>query len=536
MPDRNGPQGGPPSPRFALTRADVLLLAALFAVGLLVRLPWLMLVPRFQDEGLEALWGLEIAAGRSLPLTGSDPYYGPLFSYVVAFCFWVFGPVLAVPRMLAAVAGALTVAATYWLGLLTVGRRAALWAAVFALSSRSLVTVSSHYGWSNSLSPVFAVAAIAAAATAHARQQSSWLVVAGALAGFTAQTHPITATVGLGLGAWMLLASGVRQRFSPWAMAGAMLAAVVAYAPMLWSTVSSGLSVSAVGATRAYAFVPAGSPVEYGARAGVFAATLWSSTLAGWPPFSGLPVAGPGAVTTVGGVVLMAYVAMTATSGPLPRRAVALVVAVSALALPAVLQVFLTRYVSYLLPLVYVLAGDLIGRAVAAVSSTSAAAAATPAARRRGSVAEGLGLLALALVPLGTLGAYYQTLGAMAGTNQPFFELREELRTRGACNGIVLVEEVDPTSVGRERNVAYYNREAIRYVLSLDGCPMEVRGADFLSRRPATPDPVWMVLTQRTARRLTGQLALTKVLDMANPSATSPEIRLGLYTRAAITQ
>ena len=35
----------------------------LFAVALAVRLPNLMLVPRFTDEGLEVLWGLQIAQG-----------------------------------------------------------------------------------------------------------------------------------------------------------------------------------------------------------------------------------------------------------------------------------------------------------------------------------------------------------------------------------------------------------------------------------------------------------------------------------------
>src|SRR6516164_9296658 len=81
-------------------RAEIGLIALLFAAALLVRVPRLMLVPRFQDEGVEVLWGLDITNGKALPLTGSDPYYGPLFAYLVGLTFWLFGPNILWPRLI----------------------------------------------------------------------------------------------------------------------------------------------------------------------------------------------------------------------------------------------------------------------------------------------------------------------------------------------------------------------------------------------------------------------------------------------------
>ena len=64
--------------------ANWALLAALFAVALAIRLPNLMLFPRFEDEGPGVMYALEIARGEQLPLTGVRAYTGPLFSYLVA--------------------------------------------------------------------------------------------------------------------------------------------------------------------------------------------------------------------------------------------------------------------------------------------------------------------------------------------------------------------------------------------------------------------------------------------------------------------
>src|SRR5688572_23206541 len=50
-----------------------LLPAAIFAVALALRLPFLSLVPAYSDEGNVALWGLDIARGRHLPLHVDRP-------------------------------------------------------------------------------------------------------------------------------------------------------------------------------------------------------------------------------------------------------------------------------------------------------------------------------------------------------------------------------------------------------------------------------------------------------------------------------
>jgi hypothetical protein len=94
----------------------MVVMVALFGTALAVRLPWLMLVPRFEDEGIDLLAALDIARGHSLPLTGVDLYSGPLYVYLVAGMSRLFGENILWPRLLAAVFGALTVPATFYLG------------------------------------------------------------------------------------------------------------------------------------------------------------------------------------------------------------------------------------------------------------------------------------------------------------------------------------------------------------------------------------------------------------------------------------
>ena len=72
-------------------------------LALLLRWPYLQDVPRYTDELQEILWSLDIARGQMLPLTAVDSYYGPLWSYLLAGLFALFGPSPYLPRIIAAV-------------------------------------------------------------------------------------------------------------------------------------------------------------------------------------------------------------------------------------------------------------------------------------------------------------------------------------------------------------------------------------------------------------------------------------------------
>jgi predicted membrane-bound mannosyltransferase len=97
-------------------KLDVLIGVALSLVGVLMRAPYLALSPMFEDETRQTIYALDIKPGVFMPLTGNDPYAGPLFSYLIAVSMRLFGSTPVTPRILVMLLGALTVGATYGLG------------------------------------------------------------------------------------------------------------------------------------------------------------------------------------------------------------------------------------------------------------------------------------------------------------------------------------------------------------------------------------------------------------------------------------
>src|SRR3954467_7367553 len=81
-------------------------LGASFLLALAVRLPAFRDVPGYTDETGEVLLGLKIARGLALPLTNMANYIGPLWNYVLAALFLVFGPSPDLARGVMVLAGA----------------------------------------------------------------------------------------------------------------------------------------------------------------------------------------------------------------------------------------------------------------------------------------------------------------------------------------------------------------------------------------------------------------------------------------------
>ena len=158
-----------PVPTLRICWGELLLIVALVALALAVRLPYLWDIPRFTDETAEARIGLRIAAGEVFPLTNRDPYIGALWNYVLAAGFAIGGASLFTPRTIIAVLGALTVVPTYLLGR-TIGLSVrscdtdsvctrddhdrTLAGLLLALAPAHIV-VNSHIAWSNCLTPLF---------------------------------------------------------------------------------------------------------------------------------------------------------------------------------------------------------------------------------------------------------------------------------------------------------------------------------------------------------------------------------------------
>jgi hypothetical protein len=177
---------------------ETLTVGGLLIVATLARLPQLLAIPAFTDEVEEVSLALAILRDGARPLTNVDPYIGPLWNYLLAGAFRLFGPSIAVPRGLVLTTGVLTVLLTYLLGRAWYGRRVGLIGATLLGVSAAHTAVNSHVAWSNCVTPVFTTAGLLVLAYAL-RDERPWLLPAvGLLLGLAFHTHPTAAPILLG--------------------------------------------------------------------------------------------------------------------------------------------------------------------------------------------------------------------------------------------------------------------------------------------------------------------------------------------------
>lgn len=496
-------------------------LVGLFVVALAIRLPGLLDIPRFEDEGVEALWGLDIARGDRLPLTGSDEYYGPLFSYMVAALFRIFGPDALWPRLMVAVFGALTVLATYWLGRVAAGARAGTIAAFLAMTSPMLVIANSHLGWSNSLSPFFAVATLIAIFAGIAHRRAGAAAVGGFLAGLTLQTHPLNVVLLGGIALWYLLSVPARDWMRRREMYIALAAFAVAYAPMIWQVVTGWNAVTSRIEQSAYAYSPVQSIGDYLRRIPIGVFVLLSAVAGvtetffdpaagrGWRVFDATLVAGMSGLL-IGALVAARRATVTWRPGaPTFLRAAFLV---PPLLLCLVTSFFVVRYLMFLLPIAYV---------------CMAPALATRWERSR---LHGIALLAV-IVGLNVVAIVrmHESYARRGLTNAPFFQLQDIVRKTGACRDGILMEEKWTGGIPqRGSSWVLFNHDSVRFVLEMSSCGLTLRSADGI-RTLAAARSSWIIVSERSLPVLSRDLHLERIVDIAPEPAVPTGHQLALF-------
>jgi hypothetical protein len=254
-------------------KRDLLIAGALSLAGVLTRLPYLALIPVFEDEALQTVYALSIKPGEFLPLVGNDPYAGPLFSYILAVSMRIFASPVT-PRIVVMVMGALTVGLTYLLArALSLAWPWAALAGVLMAANPHHILINSHYAGTTYALPLFSTAFLLALALAVKRESGPWLVAAGAMLGLALQTNPVPLLMLPGVAVWFLIQRkpriGLRTRW-PYL---AVVAFLVAYAPVILYNLQTGLAgVSAAESGRSYLWQPNPSPAA-------FAQNLWRLTL-----------------------------------------------------------------------------------------------------------------------------------------------------------------------------------------------------------------------------------------------------------------
>jgi hypothetical protein len=241
-----------------------LLAGALSLLGVLTRLPNLMLIPPFEDEVKQTIYALSIRPGEFMPLVGNDAYAGPWFSYLLAVSMRLFGPAPALPRIVIMIMGALTVGATY--GLARVSGLSRPWAMLVGLlmvANPHHILINSHYAGATYTVPLFTTIFLIALSLAVQRQSGAWLVVASIGLGLAIQATPVAALVLPGLVLWFLAQrpGGLSLRARWFYLATA--AFVLTCAPLIVYNAQTALGSIQVARSRIYALQPAASFAVY---------------------------------------------------------------------------------------------------------------------------------------------------------------------------------------------------------------------------------------------------------------------------------
>ena len=238
-------------PRFFLREGWIAV--GLSALALLARLPYLALIPYFEDETLETTIALKVWPGGQLIAVGWDNYIGPLFHYLLAFLFWTIAPDPVLPRVVVAVFGAMTIGATYALArALGLGKFAGVIAALLMLTNPPHILINSHIAWSNCAASFFTTLLLLTLALAVKRQQPRWLLASGVLAGVSMQFHPVSILVIIGVVVWFIADVNARKFLrTRWPYLAAILA-LVCYSNVIVSNLQSGFYGVAEAQSRSY--------------------------------------------------------------------------------------------------------------------------------------------------------------------------------------------------------------------------------------------------------------------------------------------
>lgn len=346
-------------------RREILVLAAVAALALVLRLPNLQLVPHLTDETVEVLTAFDIAFGGARPLTHADPYDGPLWPYLLALVLRLAGPSVALPRWFTVALGVATVVATFGLAWMLAAaapaRRLAAAGVAGALMATSFghVLVGSRVAWSNSTTPLWTTLTLLALLRAVQRERGPWLVASGVLAGLALHTHPSVSLFLVALGLWYLLDAGRRRTLrTPWPWL-AVAAALCAYGPVILYNVSTGFG--SVTAARASANTAGGGLAGWLLGWPALVAQLGRTMVGGFGldgPQPGGTLVGLLAVVVVG----VAVVQLARTPGlPAGRRLPLVLLVVVGLGLPLFNRNWAgfleTRYLADLLPPLYAAVG-----------------------------------------------------------------------------------------------------------------------------------------------------------------------------------
>ena len=436
----------------SVIKLDLLVGIALILTGLLTRLPYVAFIPLFDDETTDTLYSLTIKPGEFMPLVNIDPYNGPMFSYILAASLHLF-PSPVTPRIVVMIMGALTVGVTFWLArALGLGRPWAALAGLLMATNPLHIVVNSHLASSSYIVPLFSTAFLAALVLAVKRESGPWLIAAGVLLGLTGQAHPVAALMLPGVAIWFLFqlkpSIGFRTRWPYLALA----VCVLICAPLIIHNVRTPLAaVREVAHSRVYAWEPVTSLGAYGQNMARMALQLGrqvSGVLDGTESFGDL--AGLPLLFIAWAVAGLVYAARKGVG------LLALAVVSQLLIMPGLTRYYglllPTRYTSHLIPLIFVAMAALV-EGLWNANLTWRQGVRSNGFSRLGTMAEaitanrviwliGALLVVISLLPLASLGRYYQHQLPVGRTTAPYYAFFDEVMQKRRGERILISDSL----------------------------------------------------------------------------------------------
>lgn len=494
---------------WASSWGDLGLSLALFFGALLLRLPYLHLIPPFGAE--VEIWRqdvLPIYRGEAYPLASTfDPYNSAFFAYLVALAFWALGPSIFLPRLVVTVLASATVVTTYWLVRPLGGRSGGALAGLLLATSAPAIVYLDRNGAPGHLAPFFVTAALLAFATALRRSNGPLLALSGLLAGLAVNTHPLVLTILPGLGVVFLTHPDLKAWLRrPWPYLALGLL-VISYAPMLYYNLTTDLgSLQALRTNYTYVFETNPSPATWVKNLYNLSRTLGQGMGSdlnfnfGWE-YEDPPPPWP----------FVAYLLLLPASLAYAWRrggSLLLAVIVSSLAGMALFtHAYPIRYLAHLFPLGYAAVGLMV----------TALLRRLPALRWR-FAAVGVVSLSLLFWPLVSLNSYYQQQAALGYTNQALLD--DLARLKGQGLPIILVDDGGRWYAG-ELQGCWDPTQALPIIKAFDGL-LAVEGTPYQRLWPG--DARAALLTQVG---ISGAVALM-VPDGAQSHLSLPLTRLSL--------
>ncbi len=246
-------------------RFDLSICLGVALIATLVRLPNVLLIPRFTDEINHIIWAADLALGQGGPfrLRALDLYRGPIFEYLLVVFFRIFGLDPGLPRLVVLAFGAATVGCTYLMGRLMKGSIAGLVAAGLLATMPMHVLVNSHVAWSNSITPFFMTLGLALFYFGIQKERGFWLAVGTFALALGVQTHPVTVLFAPPLLLWFITRPNLKQWLhSPWLII-AVLTALLGYSNMILFNLQNNFASFNQAPARAYAFHIANDPQAF---------------------------------------------------------------------------------------------------------------------------------------------------------------------------------------------------------------------------------------------------------------------------------